>query len=214
MFTGIVTDMGVVEAVSDHRGSLRRLRIGTVYDADTIALGASIACSGVCLTVVAMGHGTAGKSWFDVDAAAETLARTTVGSWKVGTTLNLERSLKIGDELGGHLVSGHVDGVAEIVARDGVTATSDDAWGPTARFTIRAPRNLARFIAEKGSVALDGTSLTVNSVEGDLFSVFLIPHTLEVTSWGALTAGDLINLEVDQMARYMVRLAEAREQGY
>jgi riboflavin synthase len=214
MFTGIVTDMGVVEAVSDHRGSLRRLRIGTVYDADTIALGASIACSGVCLTVVAMGHGAAGKSWFDVDAAAETLARTTVGSWKVGTTLNLERSLKIGDELGGHLVSGHVDGVAEIVARDGVTATSDDAWGPTARFTIRAPRNLARFIAEKGSVALDGTSLTVNSVEGDLFSVFLIPHTLEVTSWGALKAGDLINLEVDQMARYMVRLAEAREQGY
>lgn len=184
MFTGIVTDMGVVEAVSDHRGSLRRLRIGTAYDADTIALGASIACSGVCLTVVAMGHGTTGKSWFDVDAAAETLARTTVGSWKAGTTLNLERSLKIGDELGGHLVSGHVDGVAEIVARDGVTATSDDAWGPTARFTIRAPRNLARFIAEKGSVALDGTSLTVNSVEGDLFSVFLIPHTLEVTSWG------------------------------
>ena len=214
MFTGIVTDMGVVEAVSDHRGSLRRLRIGTVYDADTIALGASIACSGVCLTVVAMGHSTTGKSWFDVDAAAETLARTTVGSWKVGTTLNLERSLKIGDELGGHLVSGHVDGVAEIVARDGVTATSDDAWGPTARLTIRAPRNLARFIAEKGSVALDGTSLTVNSVEGDLFSVFLIPHTLEVTSWGALKAGDLINLEVDQMARYMVRLAEAREQGY
>jgi riboflavin synthase len=216
MFTGIVTDVGEIASVADHQGSLRRIRIHSVYDAATITMGCSIACSGPCLTVVGFGPREGGGSWFEVDAAAETLARTTVGSWKAGTKLNLERSLKIGDELGGHLVSGHVDGVAEIAARDDVTASGgeNDAWGPTARFTIRMPANVARFVAEKGSVSLDGTSLTVNTVERDLFTVFLIPHTLAVTTWGAARPGDRINIEVDQMARYAARLAEARAQGY
>ncbi len=212
MFTGIVTDVGVVAAVNDRHGSLRHVRVEASYDAASIAIGASIACSGPCLTVVDRGPREGGGCWFEVDAAAETLARTTAGTWRPGTKLNLERALKIGDELGGHLVSGHVDGVAEIVARDDVTG--DGPWGSTARFTIRVPGQLAPFIAEKGSVALDGTSLTVNTVERDLFTVFLIPHTLAVTTWGAIRAGDRINLEVDQMARYAARLAEARAQGY
>jgi riboflavin synthase len=216
MFTGIVTDVGVIASVADHQGSLRRIRIDSAYDPATYEMGCSIACSGPCLTVVGFGPREGGGSWFEVDAAAETLARTTVGSWKAGTRLNLERSLKIGDELGGHLVSGHVDGVAEIAARDDVTAagSENDAWGPTARFTMRMPANVARFVAEKGSVSLDGTSLTVNTVERDLFTVFLIPHTLAVTTWGSARAGDRINIEVDQMARYAARLAEARAQGY
>ncbi|WP_406857393.1 riboflavin synthase [Alsobacter sp. KACC 23698] len=216
MFTGIVTDVGELVRVEDHQGALRRLTIHSAYEAAGIDLGASIACSGPCLTVTGMGPRPEGGSWFTVDAAAETLARTTVGGWRAGRPINLERSLRIGDELGGHLVSGHVDGVAEVVARDDVTADEGEggAWGPTARFTIRAPAGLAKFIAEKGSVALDGVSLTVNSVESDLFSVFLIPHTLQVTTLGALKAGDRLNLEVDQMARYAARLAEAREQGY
>jgi riboflavin synthase len=213
MFTGLVSDVGEVVRVDDHQSSLRRIRIHSAYDAATIPLGASIACSGPCLTVVGVGA-REGGCWFEVDAAAETLARTTVPSWKPGTKLNLERSLKIGDELGGHIVSGHVDGVAEVVARDDVTDQPGGAWGPTARFTIRVPRELARFIAEKGSVSLDGTSLTVNTVERDLFTVFLIPHTLAVTTWGHIRAGDRINLEVDQMARYAARLAEARSEGY
>ncbi|MCP8938355.1 riboflavin synthase [Alsobacter sp. SYSU M60028] len=212
MFTGIVTDVGEVASVTDHQGSLKHIRIHCAYPAESIALGASIACSGPCLTVTAMGPREGGGAWFEVDAGAETLARTTVGGWEPGTRLNLERPLRIGDELGGHLVSGHVDGVAEIVARDDVTG--EDAWGATARFTIRAPRELARFIVEKGSVALDGTSLTVNTVDGDLFTVFLIPHTLEVTTWGDRKAGARVNIEVDQMARYAARLAEARLQGY
>jgi riboflavin synthase len=205
MFTGLVTDKGTIAAISD-QPDLRRIRIHSAYDADGIALGASIACNGPCLTVVDKGH-REGGSWFDVDVAAETLARTTAGAWQVGDALNLERSLKIGDELGGHIVTGHVDGVATIVAREEVTGAGE--WGPTARFTIEAPAQLARFIAEKGSICLDGTSLTVNSVSGNRFSVLLIPHTLAVTTWGDRKAGDGLNIEIDLMARYAARLVEA-----
>lgn len=207
MFTGLVTDIGRVVAVSgDDR--LRRLTIESAYDAASIALGASIACSGPCLTAVAVEPCRAGCR-FSVDAAAETLALTTLGTWREGTRANLERSLKIGDELGGHLVTGHVDGVAEIVARETVTDTGN-AWGASERFTLRAPVELARFIARKGSVCLDGTSLTVNAVEGHTFSVLLIPHSLAVTTWGERRAGDRVNLEVDLIARYAARLTEAR----
>jgi riboflavin synthase len=210
MFTGIVTDLGRISAVSDG-DSLRRIRIEATYDPASIALGASIACGGPCLTVVAVEpHGNG--CWFEVDAAAETLDRTTVREWRVGTRVNLERSLKIGDELGGHIVTGHVDGVATIIAREAITA-GDDPWGPTARFDIKVPSQLAKFIAEKGSVCLDGTSLTVNTVEDDVFSVLIIPHTLSVTTWGERQAGDKLNLEVDLMARYAARLAEARGAG-
>jgi riboflavin synthase len=210
MFTGIVTDLGRVAALSEG-ANLRRIRIESAYDPATIALGASIACGGPCLTVVAVGEAPAG-AWFEVDAAAETLARTTVGDWKPGTRVNLERSLKVGDELGGHIVTGHVDGVAEILAREAITA-GDDPWGPTARFTIRVPKPLHRFIAEKGSVCLDGTSLTVNQIDDDLLSVLIIPHTLAVTTWGERWPGDRLNLEVDLMARYAARLAEAGPAG-
>lgn len=206
MFTGIVTDVGRVAAVSGD-ARLRRIRIESAYDPATIALGASIACCGPCLTVVAV-EPKGGGCAFAVDAAAETLERTTVGTWGEGTRVNLERSLKIGDELGGHIVTGHVDGVAEIVGRDEVT-DGEGPWGGTARFRVRAPRALARFIAEKGSVALDGTSLTVNEVENDTFSVLLIPPSLSVTTWGERRAGDRLTLEVDMMARYAARLAEA-----
>ena len=197
MFTGIISDVGVVERV-DAGTNLRHLRIACGYAAETIALGASIACGGPCLTVVARGthedHG-----WFEVDVAAETLARTTARHWKRGTRLNLERALKIGDELGGHLVTGHVDAVAKIAA----IADFDGMR----RIEIVPPQDLARFIAEKGSVALDGTSLTVNAIEADIFSVLLVPHTLKVTTWGERHAGDDINLEVDLMARYAARLS-------
>ncbi|MGY6567474.1 MAG: riboflavin synthase [Salinarimonas sp.] len=207
MFTGLVTDKGTIAAISD-QPDLRRIRIHSAYDADGIALGASIACNGPCLTVVDKGH-REGGSWFDVDIAAETLARTNAGAWQVGDALNLERSLKIGDELGGHIVTGHVDGIATIVTREEVTGAGE--WGPTARFTIEAPAQLARFIAEKGSICLDGTSLTVNSVDGNRFSVLLIPHTLAVTTWGERKAGDTLNIEIDLMARYAARLIEARD---
>jgi riboflavin synthase len=209
MFTGIVTDVGRVASVSGGE-ALKRVRIEAAYDSSGIALGASIACGGPCLTVVGVGA-RAGGSWFDVDVAAETLARTTAGTWREGTRLNLERSLKIGDELGGHIVTGHIDGVATIVSRDEVTG--EGPWGPTARFAIRAPAAVSRFIAEKGSVALDGTSLTVNGVDGDTFAVLIIPHTLAVTTWGERRVGDGLNLEVDLMARYAARLAEARSAG-
>lgn len=217
MFTGIVTDVGRVAAVQES-DRLRRIRIESSYDPAGIAIGASVACSGPCLTVVAVG-GEAGASWFEVDAAAETLGRTTVGSWRVGSRVNLERALKIGDELGGHIVTGHVDGLAEIVAREEVTGGEGDEasggiWAPTARFRLRAPRALARFIAPKGSVTLDGTSLTVNDVEDDVFSVLIIPHTLSATTWGERRAGDRLNLEIDLMARYAARLAETRANGY
>jgi riboflavin synthase len=207
MFTGLITDIGQVVSAEGQQGRLRRLRIHSSYDPATIALGASIACSGPCLTVVASGALPEGGAWFDVDAAAETLERTTVPDWRPGTRLNLERSLRIGDELGGHLVTGHVDGIAHIEAREEVTG-ADGPWGPTARFTLRGPKALARFIAEKGSVTLDGTSLTVNGVEGTSFSILLIPHTLAVTTWGDALPGQGVNLEVDLMARYAARRAD------
>jgi len=200
MFTGIVTDVGEIVSV-EPRGELKRLRIVCDYEADGIALGASIACSGTCLTVVAVGREGA-RTVFDVDAAAETLARTTVGAWSVGTRINLERALKIGDELGGHIVTGHVDGVARIVSRDD--------FDGMARYWIETPQELSRFVAQKGSVALDGVSLTVNEVDGDRFSILLIPHTLAVTTFGPRMAGDALNIEVDLMARYAARLSEAR----
>jgi riboflavin synthase len=199
MFTGIVTDIGEVVAVTARADDLRRLKIACNYDRAGIADGASIACNGVCLTVVAAGV-EGNRTWFAADAAAETLAVTTAGSWRHGTRLNLERPLKIGDELGGHIVAGHVDGVAELLVRDDLDHM--------ARLAFRAPAQLSRFIAAKGSVALDGVSLTVNEVEGDRFSVLIIPHTLDVTTFGALRAGDPVNLEVDLMARYAARLIE------
>lgn len=203
MFTGLVTDVGQVVSVTGN-DRLRRIRIDSGYDPAGIALGASIACSGPCLTVVAMGEGGRG-AWFEVDAAAETLGRTSVGQWSAGTRVNLERSLKVGDELGGHIVTGHIDGLAVIAAREEVTGAADE-WSPTARFTLRAPSALMRFIAEKGSICLDGTSLTVNSVDAETFSVLLIPHTLAVTTWGERREGDHLNLEIDLMARYAARL--------
>jgi len=199
MFTGLVTDVGEIESI-EPRGELRRVRILCAYPAAGIAEGASIACSGPCLTAVAIGT-SGNKTWFDVDVAAETLARTTAVSWEKGRRLNLERSLKIGDELGGHIVTGHVDAVAEII--------SIDAFDGMKRFKIRVPQALSRFIAEKGSVSLDGTSLTVNEVANDVFSVLMIPHTLAVTTWDERRTGDKINLEVDLMARYAARLSEA-----
>jgi riboflavin synthase len=209
MFTGLVSDIGTVLSAEGDE-TLRRLTIRCGYDPAGIALGASIACSGPCLTAVSVVPAEGGAV-FAVDAAAETLARTTVGLWRAGTRINLERSLKIGDELGGHLVTGHVDGLAEIVARETITDAAS-SWGASERFTLRAPRDLSPFIAAKGSVCLDGTSLTVNTVEGDLFSVLLIPHTLTVTTWGERRAGDRLNLEVDLIARYAARLTEARAQ--
>ncbi len=206
MFTGIVTDVGQVLSAEDHGGKLRRLAIASRYDAASIDLGASICCSGVCLTVTSVRAEGEG-SIFTVDAAAETLALTTVGAWRAGTRINLERSLKIGDELGGHIVTGHVDGLAQLEQVEQVTA-AEAGWGATAKFTLSIPRDISRFVAKKGSVCLDGTSLTVNEVEGDRFSVLLIPHTLEVTSWGERKAGHQINIEVDLMARYAARLAE------
>jgi riboflavin synthase len=201
MFTGIVTDIGEVVAVRAAGEGLHRLKIACHYDRASIADGASIACSGVCLTVVGAGVDD-GHTWFAVDAAAETLRLTTAGRWRHGTKINLERALKIGDELGGHMVSGHVDGLAQVLSRnDGHDYAS---------FTLRAPSPLARFIAGKGSVALDGVSLTVNTVEDADFSVLIIPHTLKVTTLGVLRPGDSVNLEVDMLARYAARLAEAR----
>jgi riboflavin synthase len=202
MFTGIVTDIGEVLAVQPRAEGLRRLRIACGYQRVSIVEGASIACSGACLTVVEFGV-EQGRTWFAVDAAAETLRLTTVGRWGEGTRINLERPLKIGDELGGHVVAGHVDGLATLIAREDMT--------DMARLTLRAPAELARFIASKGSVTLDGVALTVNEVAGDTFSVLIIPHTLRVTTLGSLAAGDVVNLEVDLMARYTARLLEASQ---
>jgi len=214
MFTGIINDLGEIIEVHEKVEGLRRITIGCGYSPDSIAIGASIACSGICLTVVERGHvpshapshassgrgGGSGSGFFAVDAAAETLRSTTAKTWRRATKLNLERALRLGDELGGHLVSGHVDGVAELVARDDFL--------DSANLTFRAPAALARFIAAKGSVAVDGVSLTVNAVSGDTFSVLIIPHTLKVTTLGALQPGAPVNLEVDQMARYAARLLE------
>ena len=199
MFPGIITDIGEVIAVEPRAQGLARLTIACGYDPDSIGVGASIACSGVCLTVVARGK-EGNRGWFAVEAAAETLRLTTVGNWRRGTRINLERALKIGDELGGHMVAGHADGLAGVVTREDFT--------DMARFTLRAPQALTRFIAAKGSVALDGVSLTVNEVADHTFSVLIIPHTLKVTTLGSLAAGDAVNLEVDLMARYVVRLME------
>ncbi len=201
MFTGIITDVGEVAEVRRLASGVR-LRLLTSYDPDTIALGASIACAGACLTAVEVGSGGRGeRNWFEVEASVETLAKTTLSEWTAGTRVNLERALRIGDELGGHIVTGHVDGVARLVRREEV--------GGMARLVFEAPQACARFIAGKGSVTLDGTSLTVNAVDGDRFEVMLIPHTLAVTTWAAASAGDRVNLEVDMMARYVARLTEA-----
>jgi riboflavin synthase len=200
MFTGIVSDLGEVIEVLEKAEGLRRIAIACGYDPDSIAIGASIACSGVCLTVVERGR-TGDRSSFAVDAAAETLRVTTAGTWRRGAKLNLERALRLGDELGGHMVSGHVDGTAAL--------TSRDDFLDSAALWFRVPPALARFIAPKGSVALDGISLTVNDVKDDSFSVLIIPHTLKVTTIGSLQPGDRVNLEVDQMARYAARLLEA-----
>jgi riboflavin synthase len=205
VFTGIVNDLGEILEVDERADGLRRLTVACSYDPETIDIGASIACSGPCLTVVERGR-RGNRGYFAVDVAAETLRVTTAGSWQRGTRLNLERSLRIGDELGGHLVSGHVDGIADLLARDDLP--------DMARLSLQAPAALARFIATKGSVALDGVSLTVNEVAGDTFSVLLIPHTLKVTTFGGLRAGARLNLEVDQMARYAARLLEAAQPAH
>ncbi|MHA1524642.1 MAG: riboflavin synthase [Alphaproteobacteria bacterium] len=194
MFSGIVTEIGRVETVTES-GQGRQLRIACGYDTQTIDIGASIACAGVCLTVTKRGGGC-----FEADLSGETLARSTLGAVQVGDALNLERSLRLGDELGGHMVLGHVDGTAQITGldREGV------GW----RLRFRAPEGLAPMIAEKGSVTLDGTSLTVNDVEGAYFDVALVPHTIEVTTWGLRSVGDSVNLEIDVLARYVARLAQ------
>lgn len=201
MFTGIVTDIGRVEGI-EALPKGRRFRIATAYDPATIDIGASIACAGVCLTVVTLPEQGGNGRWFEVEAWEEALRLTTADSWEEGTPINLERALKVGDELGGHIVSGHVDGKALIVARE--------EEGDAVRFRIEAPDALAKFIAPKGSVALDGTSLTVNAVEDNVFDVLLIQHSLSVTTWGARDVGDKLNLEVDTMARYAARLMETR----
>lgn len=214
MFTGLITDVATLLSV-EQRGGLKRLKFASHYPAKTLALGASVAHNGVCMTLVGFGPQSPSSdgrpttpyaengfaSWHEVDAAAETLAVTTAGEWKPGDCINLERALRLGDELGGHMVSGHVDGVATILSRrdfDGM-----------AHFEIEAPKTIAKFIAEKGSVALDGTSLTVNKVLGAVFTILLIPHTLEKTNFGGRKAGEKINIEADTMARYAARLAEA-----
>jgi riboflavin synthase len=196
MFTGIITDIGTVVAREGGRFTIR-----SSYPAASIALGASIAHDGCCLTVTNVAADGTG-SRYTLDVSNESLSLTTLGGWQTGTNINLERALKAGDELGGHIVSGHVDGVATIVE------VRDDGF--SRRFVFEAPATLSRFIAPKGSVALDGTSLTVNEVEGHRFGVNLIPHTLQVTTWGTKTTGDRINLEIDPLARYVARLLEAR----
>ncbi len=197
MFTGLITDVGEVRDLRGD-GDLR-IRIACGYPAESLALGASVACAGVCLTVVARGE-EAGRPWFEVDASRETLERTTLGTWRPGTRVNLERALRVGDELGGHIVSGHVDGVARIA---GIAPSGDSTEA-----TFEVPADLARYIAPKGSVALDGTSLTVNAVTGARFTVNFIPHTKAHTTWATMQEGDPVNLEIDTLARYVARLRE------
>lgn len=196
MFTGIVSDVGRVVRVVE-RNDVRRISIDSAYDPATIALGASINCAGICLTVVSVEEGARGAV-FDVEAAPETLSVTNAQAWRKGTRLNLERALRVGDEFGGHIVSGHVDGLALITGREDL--------GETTRFTFEVPAELGRYIAPKGSVSLDGTSLTVNGVSGNAFDCLLIPHTLKVTTWGDRQIGDRVHLEVDTVARYVARL--------
>ena len=197
MFTGIVREVGQVRVIS-HPGDTK-IRISCARPVETIEIGASIACNGVCLTVIDKGQ-SEDKDWFEVEISAESVSKTNIGDWQVGSPINLERALKVGDELGGHIVSGHVDGVAEVVS------VSDE--GDSTRVRFKAPDDLARFIASKGSVALNGTSLTVNEVEGTEFGVNFIPHTKTVTTWGGVDVGDRINLEIDTLARYVARLSE------
>lgn len=198
MFTGIITALGTIRAITPlGDGHDMRLVIETPWpDTASIAIGASIACSGCCLTAVEVG-----EDWFAVDASAETLSKSRLRHWRVGSKVNLERSLRMGDELGGHLVSGHVDGVGEAVS-----ATPENG---SIRWLFRVPHELARFIAPKGSVAVDGVSLTVNEVQGDIFGVNIIPHTASVTGFGTLAPGDAVNIEIDMLARYVARLAES-----
>jgi riboflavin synthase len=194
MFTGIISDIGHIIEL-EQRGDLRA-RIGTGYDVSGIDMGASIACDGVCLTVIQTG--TAPQNWFDVEVSGETLSKTTIGGWTLGRGVNLERALRVGDELGGHIVSGHVDGLAQVIELR--------PEGDSLRVLLRAPLMLAGFIAPKGSIALNGTSLTVNEVDGADFGVNLIPHTRKVTTWGAVVEGQAVNLEIDTLARYVARL--------
>ena len=193
MFTGIITDIGRV-AQLEQRGDLRAT-VETGYDTGSIDIGASIACDGVCLTVIALG-----QSSFDVEISAETVSKTSVAAWSLGGRINLERALRVGDELGGHIVSGHVDGVAH------VTLVEDE--GDSTRVVLEVPEALARFVSPKGSVALNGTSLTVNEVDGTSFGINFIPHTKTVTTWGDVAVGDAINIEIDTLARYVSRLRE------
>lgn len=193
MFTGIITDIGTIRDI--RQAGDMTARIATAYDTARIDIGASIASDGVCLTVTALG-----EDWYEVQISAETLSKTNLGAWTPGRRVNLERALRVGDELGGHIVSGHVDGVAEVVAMT--------REGDSTRVTLRAPKALSRFVAPKGSVALNGTSLTVNEVDGDTFGINLIPHTQEVTTWGEVKPGDRVNIEIDTLARYVARLAE------
>jgi riboflavin synthase len=199
MFSGIVTGLGEIVEVEEKSDDLRRLVVACNYDPESIDVGASIACSGICLTVVERGA-RGDRPFFAVDTAAETLRLTTAGTWRRGTRINLERSLRLGDEIGGHLVAGHVDGIAELVTRDDFL--------DSASFMLRVPALLSRLIAVKGSVALDGVALTVNKVDDETVSVLVIPHTLQVTTFGKLAPGARLNLEVDQLARYVARLME------
>ena len=201
MFTGIVTDIGTIAKVTQSGDT--RFDVLTAYDTDTIDLGASISHSGVCLTVIEKGKGADGD-WFAVEASKETLDVTSAGKWQEGTKLNLERALKMGDELGGHIVTGHVDGLAEITA---ITPEGDSQ-----RYTFKTKSALMPFIAPKGSVTLDGTSLTVNEVDGLTFGVNLIPHTQEVTTWGPFKSGRYRQFEIDVLARYVARLKQAEEE--
>jgi riboflavin synthase len=193
MFTGIITDVGTVRAIVGNGDT--RFEIATAYDLSTVDIGASISCNGCCLTVVEKG-----PDWFAIQASAETLSKTTLGNWRQGTRINLERAMRIGDELGGHIVSGHVDGLAEII--------SIRPEGDSKRFSFRVPHELARFIAPKGSIAIDGTSLTVNEVERNVFGANIIPHTQAVTTWGEAREGQVMNVEIDMLARYVARLTE------
>lgn len=208
MFTGIITDVAAVLSATD-LSSGKLFRIQTVYDPATIDIGASISCSGVCLTVTAKSEPGSSTGWFEVEAWEEALRLTKASDWEKDTQINTERAMKVGDEYGGHMVSGHVDGVAKIIKKT--------AEGDATRYHLQAPSHLSKYIAPKGSVALDGTSLTVNSVDADIFDVLLIRHSQEVTTWGSVEEGDLVNIEIDQIARYVERyisrLAEAEKQA-
>ncbi|ATO57301.1 riboflavin synthase [Bartonella sp. 1-1C] len=198
MFTGIVTDIGCIEDIQPLKQGMR-LNISTHYDVESLEIGASIACSGICLTIVERALKPIDSHWFIVEAWEEALRLTNLAQWTKGTLINLERSLRLGDEMGGHLVFGHIDGLAEIIEKKNE--------GGATRFRLQVPMQLAPFIAEKGSIALNGTSLTVNYVENNIFDVLIIRHTLEMTTWGHADVGDQVNLEVDQLARYVARLS-------